>query len=62
MYEVCDADGTAKATVRVVLQSGRELYFCGHHYQQHLLKLQETFRRVEVRDSFPLAKSSLVSV
>jgi hypothetical protein len=53
MYELCDADNAAKATVHVVLQSGRELFFCSGHYQQHLPKLHDTFVRIETRDSFP---------
>ena len=36
----CDRCGAA-AAVRVVLASGGELLFCGHHSREHLPKLAE---------------------
>ena len=36
----CDRCGAA-ATVRVVLASGGELLFCGHHGRQHHARLTE---------------------
>lgn len=55
--ETCDRCG-ARATVHVVLQKG-ELFFCGHHYLQHVVKLQAVFVKLEVRDSFA-TKSQLI--
>lgn len=59
MYECCDKCGF-KAQVHVVLQSGRELYFCASDYQGNLVALQRIFRRVEVRDSFIAEKTAVL--
>lgn len=46
----CDSCG-AQAFVLVKLLSG-ELYFCGHHYQQHSDKLNNTaYEIIDERDS-----------
>lgn len=58
MYERCDRCG-GLAQVHVTLASG-ELYFCSSHYMQHLPRLQDIFKRVETRNSFPVAKTDLV--
>lgn len=63
MFEKCDADNTAKATVRVEFPDGKELFFCGHHYQQNLTVLNDQFRKIEVRGGFlATTKSELLSV
>lgn len=42
----CDRCGAA-AYVRVVLQSGGELLFCGHHARQHLSALRPLAARID---------------
>ena len=38
----------AQAYVRVVLNSGSELFFCAHHYTKHAASLSE--RALEIQD------------
>ena len=42
----CDRCG-AQAYVRVRLNSGGELLFCGHHGREHLPKLQDLATQIE---------------
>lgn len=42
----CDRCG-AQAYMRVILRSGGELLFCGHHAAAHREKLQEVASRIQ---------------
>lgn len=44
----CDRCGAA-AQVRVILQSGGELLFCGHHARKHNARLVELAAELEER-------------